>query len=624
MALTLRRFFEPKVTVMYPEVRLDVPHKFRGRLQLLYDEWGTLKCETCFQCAQACPIECIDMGGMDTRGRYHVHWGAPETYGERREESPCAGPAARSRTRPTSPFAAGRPRPSVDAILEEYDHDPARMLTILEATQAAYGYLPVAALKRISHATGAWYAMIYGTASYYAHLRFEPAAATEQAAAVDAHRPAEATYLARSTPRSAGTGAPAPRRGPDHDRPAADAGRLADASSSPGPTPPTRPTSMRPSPPARSKGCAGPSATSVRRRRSRRSPHPACAAGAAPATRPATSGGPRPRPRPPRRYVVANGYGADPASHTDRTLMACDPYAVVEGTAIAAFAIGASEAFIAVRAEDTEVIARLSAADRRGRPTPGFLGADVSGSGHDICVTVRPVQGAYMLGEETVLLKALEGKRGQPEQRPPHPAERGLFGMPTVVHNVQTLAAVPWIVREGADAFAATGTAGSPGHRPRPGPHARRQTASPRSRWARRCATSSRSAASCREGRSLQAVLVGGPSGGLLPPDALDTPYDFDPLRAAGAHVGSGSVVVVDDRTDLRRARRRADPLLLERGVRQDDPVPDRHQAPGRDRRRAARTACCVRPTTPARRATSPPTSWPPRCATTSAWPPSR
>src|SRR6266508_3380549 len=88
MALTLRRFFEPKVTVMYPEVRLDVPHKFRGRLQLLYDEWGTLKCETCFQCAQACPIECIDMGGIDTRGRYHVHWGAPETYGELLQPSP--------------------------------------------------------------------------------------------------------------------------------------------------------------------------------------------------------------------------------------------------------------------------------------------------------------------------------------------------------------------------------------------------------------------------------------------------------------------------------------------------------------------------------------------------------
>ena len=87
MALTLRRFFEPKVTVKYPEERYEVAPKFRGRLQLLYDEWGTLKCETCFQCAQACPIECIDMGGIDTRGRYHVHWGAAETYGERREES---------------------------------------------------------------------------------------------------------------------------------------------------------------------------------------------------------------------------------------------------------------------------------------------------------------------------------------------------------------------------------------------------------------------------------------------------------------------------------------------------------------------------------------------------------
>ena len=118
MALTLRRFFEPKVTVMYPEVRVDVSPKFRGRLQLLYDEYGTLKCETCFQCAQACPIECIDMGGMDTRGRFHVHWGAPETYGERREES-----ALRRSGRPV-PDPAYRPFQAVDltkvdAILDD-------------------------------------------------------------------------------------------------------------------------------------------------------------------------------------------------------------------------------------------------------------------------------------------------------------------------------------------------------------------------------------------------------------------------------------------------------------------------------------------------------------------------
>ncbi|CAN5480896.1 hypothetical protein BH20CHL7_BH20CHL7_10980 [soil metagenome] len=194
MALTLRRFFEPKVTVMYPEERYEFAPKFRGRLQLLYDEWGTLKCETCFQCAQACPIECIDMGGMDTRGRYHVHWGAPEQYDERREESALR---RSGRPVPDPAFAPFEPidLAALDGILAEHDLDPAAMLAILEATQEAYGYLPVAALKRISHTTGAWYATIYGTASYYAHLRFEPPTATVQAAAVDRHRPAETTYL---------------------------------------------------------------------------------------------------------------------------------------------------------------------------------------------------------------------------------------------------------------------------------------------------------------------------------------------------------------------------------------------------------------------------------------------
>jgi ferredoxin len=182
MALTLRRFFEPKATIRYPEQKADVPPKFRGRLQLLYDEYGTLKCETCFQCAQACPIECIDMGGLDTKGRFHVHWGASETYGERREESALR--------------RSGRPVPDPAYTHFEGLDDPARMLEILEATQAAYGYLPVAALKRISQVTGAWYAMIYGTASYYRHLRFEPPGSAEQAAAVTARRPVEDAFLA--------------------------------------------------------------------------------------------------------------------------------------------------------------------------------------------------------------------------------------------------------------------------------------------------------------------------------------------------------------------------------------------------------------------------------------------
>ena len=195
MSLTLRRFFEPKATIRYPEVKADIPPKFRGRLQLLYDEYGTLKCETCFQCAQACPIECIDMGGMDTKGRFHVHWGAPETYGERREES-----ALRRSGRPVPDPAfshfEGIDLGPTEAILEEHDFDPRHLLPILEGVQAAYGYLPVAALKRISQMTGTWYAQIYGTASFYSHLRFEPPAGTEQAAAVSARRPAESAFVA--------------------------------------------------------------------------------------------------------------------------------------------------------------------------------------------------------------------------------------------------------------------------------------------------------------------------------------------------------------------------------------------------------------------------------------------
>jgi ferredoxin len=208
MALTLRRFFEPKATIRYPEVKADVATRFRGRLQLLYDEWGTLKCETCFQCAQACPIECIDMGGIDTKGRYHIHWGAPETYGERREES-----ALRRSGRPVPDtayehFDPIHPEPLED-ILDRFDYDPKHLLEILEATQAQFGYLPVAALKLISNRTGTWYAMIYGTATFYRQFRFEPPAdrATPAADVVATARAGrETAYLAALDASLAGAG----------------------------------------------------------------------------------------------------------------------------------------------------------------------------------------------------------------------------------------------------------------------------------------------------------------------------------------------------------------------------------------------------------------------------------
>jgi len=252
------------------------------------------------------------------------------------------------------------------------------------------------------------------------------------------------------------------------------------------------------------------------------------------ATRPATE-----------RYVVANGYGADPAVRTDATLLATDPWGVVEGLAIAAFAVGATEAIIAVRADDAALVTLLEGAVLAAEEA-GFLGDDVLGSGSRISMTVRPVQGAYMLGEETVLLKALAGRRGQPEQRPPYPAERGLFEKPTVVNNVQTLAAVPWIVREGGPAYAAIGAKASPGtilvqlRGPEGGGIAEVPLGTPLRELVRLTGGLGT--------RSLKALLVGGPTGGLLPADLIDTPYEYDALREVGAHVGSGSIVVADDR----------------------------------------------------------------------------
>jgi NADH:ubiquinone oxidoreductase subunit F (NADH-binding) len=246
------------------------------------------------------------------------------------------------------------------------------------------------------------------------------------------------------------------------------------------------------------------------------------------------------------RYVVANGYGADPSASTDRTLVETDPYAVIEGAAIAAFAIGAETVLVSVRSAATDAIAGLEAAIDAAT-AHNFIGDDALGSGRRVEVEVRPVQGAYMLGEETVLLKALDGKRGQPEQRPPHPATRGFRNAPTVVQNVQTLASVPWILRHGAKAFRAVGFGEAPGTilvdvR---GPARSGIAEVP-------LGTSLGDVVALGgkpgRGRAIKAVVVGGPTGGILPASALDTPYTFEDLRAVGAHVGSGSVIAADDR----------------------------------------------------------------------------
>ena len=174
----------PRPRSCTPRSAPDVAPKFRGRLQLLYDEWGTLKCETCFQCAQACPIECIDMGGIDTKGRYHVHWGPPETYGERREES------AMRRSGRTGP------RPRLRALRADRPGGRwtrswcARLRPARRCSRSSRRPRPSTATCRSPRSstsasqTGAWYAMLYGTATYYRHLRWSrPIARSGSAAA---------------------------------------------------------------------------------------------------------------------------------------------------------------------------------------------------------------------------------------------------------------------------------------------------------------------------------------------------------------------------------------------------------------------------------------------------------
>jgi NADH:ubiquinone oxidoreductase subunit E len=173
MIFAIRQVFRPNLTVRYPEELNEISPRHRGRLILLYDEAGALKCETCFQCAHACPIECIDMGGVDTRDRFHVHWGAAEQFAERREESALRRSGRPVPDRTYDPFEPIDLAP-LDEILAAGRYKPARALQMLEQAQGVYGHLPVAALQHIAHQTGANYAELYGMATSYPHLHFEP------------------------------------------------------------------------------------------------------------------------------------------------------------------------------------------------------------------------------------------------------------------------------------------------------------------------------------------------------------------------------------------------------------------------------------------------------------------
>jgi NADH-quinone oxidoreductase subunit F len=250
-----------------------------------------------------------------------------------------------------------------------------------------------------------------------------------------------------------------------------------------------------------------------------------------------------------RRYVVANGFEADPGAQADRTLMERDPHAVIEGLAIAAWAVRAEEAIVVVRASALTAAERLRAAIAAAEER-GYIGAAPEVTGRALRVSVRTLTGSLVVGEETVLLRALEDRRAQPDQRPPYPTQRGLWGRPTLVSNVKTLAAVPWIVANGAGAFASLGDPEAPGTTllqlggtvRKPG-----IVEVPLSATIREVLDGPGGFVS----GPLKAVLVGGPTGGFLPTESLDTPLNADALRAAGALPGSGTLLSLDDSSCL-------------------------------------------------------------------------
>jgi NADH-quinone oxidoreductase subunit F len=248
------------------------------------------------------------------------------------------------------------------------------------------------------------------------------------------------------------------------------------------------------------------------------------------------------------KYVICNGDEGDPGAFMDRLVLEADPHRVVEGLALAAFAVGAAEGYFYVRAEYPLAVARIRTAIAAATAR-GYLGEHVCGTGFSLRLHVCEGAGAFVCGEETALIQSIEGQRGMPRVRPPYPAERGLRGCPTVINNVETLACVPWIVNRGADAFAAFGTAGSKGTK----------VFALAGKIRRGGLIEVPMGITVREivedigggvapGRTFKAVQIGGPSGGCVPAALAETPVDYDALATTGAIMGSGGLVVLDNR----------------------------------------------------------------------------
>jgi NADH-quinone oxidoreductase subunit F/NADP-reducing hydrogenase subunit HndC len=252
-------------------------------------------------------------------------------------------------------------------------------------------------------------------------------------------------------------------------------------------------------------------------------------------------------PRSPK-YVICNADEGDPGAFMNRSLLEGDPHAVLEGLTIAGYAVGAEQGFIYTRAEYPLAVERIRKAIEASRER-GLLGQSIFGNGFDFDIEIRLGAGAFVCGEETALMKSIEGQRGMAWPRPPFPAQRGLWDQPTTINNVETLASVPLILRhdqewytdlgtqksKGTKTFALTGKVNNTGLVEVP------------------LGTTLRElifdiGGGIRDGRQFKMVQTGGPSGGCIPADKLDTPLDYESLQAAGSIMGSGGIVVMDDR----------------------------------------------------------------------------
>jgi NADH-quinone oxidoreductase subunit F len=249
-------------------------------------------------------------------------------------------------------------------------------------------------------------------------------------------------------------------------------------------------------------------------------------------------------------YVICNADESEPGTFKDRVVMEQDPFALVEALTIAGFACGAERGFIYVRGEYPLATERLEHAIAEAR-RHGGLGDDVMGSGTAFDIELRRGAGAYICGEETALFNSLEGKRGEPRNKPPFPVTHGVFGKPTAINNVETLINVLEVLRVGAEAYAAIGTEGSTGPRlfclsgqvARPGVYEVEHGATLRELIDL--------AGGVADGHALKAVLLGGAAGGFVGPDLVDARLTFEDARAGGYTLGSGVIMVFDERADL-------------------------------------------------------------------------